>query len=299
MSEWLLIIILLVFVAFGASFLFIRNEVRRREELKRLEISNSQSDDSRAWLEAHNSMHRKLSTGDLSVQKANLRSQGESEIQEISNSQSDDSRAWLEAHNSMHSKNENSTRIPAWDQLVNLNSNQSNELIMKPDDEDSKGSSHHCAASSSSSQPVDSSLAQENVWLASRVRPEAQTFGISPAGAESLTASWLRYLGETDVTVTQISGDGGVDVFTSRYCCQVKNYSKQPVGASEVRDLLGTAYSMGLEPLIFTSSYLSASALDFSNQNGITAVQYSAELGTLTGINSLGESLLTQGHYAE
>ena len=254
MSEWLPIFILLVFAAVGASFLFIRSEVRRRQELKRHEISNSQSDDSRAWLEAHNSMHR---------------------------------------------NNENSGSIAVWDQLVNLNSNQSNDLIIEPDDQDSKGSSHDSAAFNSSSQPLDSSLARENVWLASRVRPEAQTFGISPAGAESLTASWLRYLGETDVTVTQVSGDGGVDVFTSRYCCQVKNYSKQPVGASEVRDLMGTAYSMGLEPLIFTSSYLSASALDFANQNGITAVHYSAELGTLTGINPLGDSLLLKGHYEE
>ena len=96
------------------------------------------------------------------------------------------------------------------------------------------------------------SRSNEKAWLSSRSKPLSQPYGVSYGGAEHLVADWLRDLGETSVEVTQLSGDGGVDVLTDAYCCQVKNYSRQNVSSSEARDLLGTALSMQLKPLLLS-----------------------------------------------
>lgn len=139
---------------------------------------------------------------------------------------------------------------------------------------------------------------QVEVWLANRSIPSPQALGVSHRGAEHLAALWLTYLGEEQVVVTQEVGDGGVDVISTNFCCQVKNYKKQPVTSSEVRDLYGTAHSMSLKPLLMTSSYLSSEALEWATLNGVAAINYSAEAGTLMGLNELGESLLASGRYS-
>jgi hypothetical protein len=137
----------------------------------------------------------------------------------------------------------------------------------------------------------------QSLWLDNRARPETQPFGVSDSGAEALVASWLSYLGQKQVEVTQYSRDGGIDVSTSTCVCQVKNYTKANVSASEVRDIFGTAVSEGKIALIFTSSSLSADAKAFCDKNGIAAVSYSAPEGSLSPINSFGKDLLNAGRY--
>ena len=140
---------------------------------------------------------------------------------------------------------------------------------------------------------------QIELWLEKRTSPAPQPFGVSDRGAEILAGAWLEYLGEESVEVTQATGDGGVDVATEHFCCQVKNYAKQPVGASEVRDLFGTATSLGLKPLIFTSSSLSREAELFSEANSIYAINYDAVHGSLSPLNDLGRELLVSGRYSQ
>lgn len=134
-------------------------------------------------------------------------------------------------------------------------------------------------------------------WLNSRQKPARQKFGVSHRGAEELTAEWLTYLGEQDVEITQYSNDGGVDVLTKTYCCQVKNYDKKPVGVVDVRALLGTAISRKLKPLLFTNSKLTNDALEFSSQNQIAVIEFNATDATLTGITFEGQKLLDNGFY--
>jgi hypothetical protein len=134
-------------------------------------------------------------------------------------------------------------------------------------------------------------------WLPKRQRPLPQKYGVSHRGAEELTAEWLVYLGEQGVSITQFSSDGGVDVLTSTYCCQVKNYDKKPVGVVEVRALLGTAVSKKLKPLLFTASKLTNEALAFSEQNRIAVVEFNAMNSTLSGLTFEGEKLLDSGRY--
>jgi hypothetical protein len=143
-----------------------------------------------------------------------------------------------------------------------------------------------------------SKVAEEH-WLSKRSRPSIQKYGISARGAEYLVADWLRFLGEASVQVTQEKNDGGIDVMTEDYGCQVKNYSKQNVTVSEVRDLFGAAVSFGKKPLLFTASGLSAEALAFSLSNSIPVIQFVAETGTLFHLNPAGEGFLHAGRYQD
>ena len=135
------------------------------------------------------------------------------------------------------------------------------------------------------------------IWLDSRKRPEPQPFGVSHEGAEHLVAEWLKYLGEESVEVTAFIGDGGVDVETDDYSCQVKNYGEGGVTASEMRDLFGAATAAGKEPILFTSSRLTAPAEEFANATGIACVKYDSQRSLLAPLNSAGRNFLDQGHY--
>lgn len=142
--------------------------------------------------------------------------------------------------------------------------------------------------------PPKSALAD---WLETRQPPAPQPYGVSHQGAEFLVADWLVYLGERSVQVTKQSGDGGIDVLTEDYCCQVKNYTSQNVGSPEVRDLFGTAVSMGRKPLLFTATALTPDASSFANSNSVAAVQFNAHDASLMGLNQHGEGFLFGGRY--
>jgi hypothetical protein len=150
-----------------------------------------------------------------------------------------------------------------------------------------------------SAQLPDSTPVQESEqeWIQNRVRPLAQKYGVSHRGAEELAAEWLRFLGEHGVEITSYSQDGGADVLTASYCCQVKNYEKKPVGVVEVRALLGTAVSQKLKPLLFTASKPTNEALIFCNENDIAVVEFDATNALLFGLTTEGHTLLSQGRY--
>ena len=142
-----------------------------------------------------------------------------------------------------------------------------------------------------------SSSTDFRVWLDSRKRPDPQPFGVSHEGAEHFVAEWLRYLGEEGVEVTSFIGDGGVDVQTDEYCCQVKNYGEGGVTASEMRDLFGAATAAGKKPILFTSSRLTAPAEEFASATEIACVKYDSQDSVLVPLNEAGRNFLEQGHY--
>ncbi|WP_084486098.1 restriction endonuclease [Humibacter albus] len=75
--------------------------------------------------------------------------------------------------------------------------------------------------------------------------------------------------GEPDATtITRFSGDGGVDVESTHYIAQVKNYSGT-VGVTEMRELGGVASVDGRKPLFFTSGTYSAGAVEFANDSAL------------------------------
>jgi hypothetical protein len=137
----------------------------------------------------------------------------------------------------------------------------------------------------------------EQEWVQNRVRPLAQKYGVSHKGAEALAAEWLRFLGEYRVEITPYSQDGGADVLTASYCCQVKNYEQKPVSVVEVRALLGAAVSMSLKPLLFTASKPTNAALIFCKETDIAVVEFDATNALLFGLTAEGHNLLRQGRY--
>lgn len=138
-----------------------------------------------------------------------------------------------------------------------------------------------------------------NYWLENRVRPQPQPYGVSDEGAEHLTAQWLQYLGFEDASVTQYSGDGGIDVETFDYVCQVKNYRDKAVSVTEVRELFGVAASERKRAILFTSSGATTQAIQFADRNGIALIRFDARSARLEEINDDGSDLLVNGEYEE
>lgn len=126
--------------------------------------------------------------------------------------------------------------------------------------------------------------------------PEPAKYGVSHEGAEHLVAEWMIYLGEVDAQVTRLSGDGGIDVESSHYVAQVKNYgSTQSVTSSDLRELKGVSTITGRKPLFFTSGTYPRAGIEFAEVTDIALFHYDAVEGSLTASNQLAADLLKHG----
>ncbi len=125
-------------------------------------------------------------------------------------------------------------------------------------------------------------------------RPSPMPYGVSPRGAEQLCCDWMRHLGSVDAEVTSYGGDGGVDVISREYVAQVKHYTGA-VGAPEVQQLVGVAYTSKKLPLFFTSGRYTPAAIVASESVSLPLFVYSAENGTLDAANSFAETHLRDG----
>lgn len=125
-------------------------------------------------------------------------------------------------------------------------------------------------------------------------RPSPMPYGVSPRGAEQLCCDWMRHLGSVDAEVTSYGGDGGVDVVSREYVAQVKHYTGA-VGAPEVQQLVGVAYTSKKLPLFFTSGRYTPAAIVASESVSLPLFVYSAENGTLDAANSFAEAHLLNG----
>jgi hypothetical protein len=85
---------------------------------------------------------------------------------------------------------------------------------------------------------------------------------------EIYCAGWVEHLGGKNVTVTQASADGGIDVVSDNEVAQVKLHGK-PVSVQPVRELFGAAKALSKSPIFFSSAGYTKSAIDFAEQNDI------------------------------
>jgi len=126
--------------------------------------------------------------------------------------------------------------------------------------------------------------------------PPPQPYGVNHQGAERFVADWMRHLGVRDATVTQYSGDGGIDVESRHVIAQVKNlHHAATVPVAHIRDLLGTATQRKKAAVLFTSGVISQSGLAFAESTGIALIRYDAEKGQLSGLNPRGRQAITSG----
>lgn len=126
--------------------------------------------------------------------------------------------------------------------------------------------------------------------------PPPQPYGVSHAGAEALVAAWMEHLGATRVRVTQVSGDGGIDVTSRGFIVQVKNLAaSSAVPVSSIRDLAGVASVDGRRAAMFTSGGYSTGGISFANSARIALFRYDAVMGTLTAVNGIASSVRRSG----
>ena len=129
-------------------------------------------------------------------------------------------------------------------------------------------------------------------------KPLPQPYGVSHEGAEALCAAWMRHLGEMDAEFTRVVGDGGIDVQSSRFIGQVKNYAGS-VGVASIRELAGVAVVDGRKALFFTSGTYASGAINFANQSGIALFVYDAVAGSLSSANQLAKKVISTGLLAD
>jgi hypothetical protein len=102
--------------------------------------------------------------------------------------------------------------------------------------------------------------------------PDANLYSgpVSARDFEFVAESWMKYWGVLDAEATTASGDGGIDVISSRFAAQVKFYANSKVGRPELQNLYGAAQGLNLGSLFFAySSGYSDLALAWAEQVGV------------------------------
>ena len=98
---------------------------------------------------------------------------------------------------------------------------------------------------------------------------------VSARDFEFIAESWMKYWGVLDAEATTASGDGGIDVISSRFAAQVKFYANSKVGRPELQNLYGAAQGLNLGSLFFAySSGYSDLALAWAEQVGVGCFEF-------------------------
>lgn len=95
-------------------------------------------------------------------------------------------------------------------------------------------------------------------------RPQASSW----RDAEHATAQWLAGRGETGIRVGAGTRDGGVDVETSRYVVQVKDWAGN-VGGPAVRQIHGVAAARGKRAMMVARAGFTRDAVSFARMAGV------------------------------
>lgn len=117
---------------------------------------------------------------------------------------------------------------------------------------------------------------------------------LTPRQAEELAARWMRSLRAKEVEVTQFSGDGGVDVTSSKYIAQVKNFAGN-VGVAPIRELSGVVRVDGRRGLFFVTSGYAPGAIEFADRSGIALFKMDHRTGQLMAVNEVAAALQKHG----
>ena len=112
--------------------------------------------------------------------------------------------------------------------------------------------------------------------------------------AESDCADWLRTHGEPSARLTKEGADGGVDIVSNRFVCQVKNY-KGSVGEPAIRDLYGVSVAEGKTPLFFTTGTYTKSAIEFADRVEIALIIFDAQYKNVSPASKTARTLLSRG----
>lgn len=139
-------------------------------------------------------------------------------------------------------------------------------------------------------------LGSLQIWQDHHPAPQPQPYGVSPEGAEVWVRDWMLHMGARHAEVTQLSGDGGLDVESELFVAQVKLYHS-PVPIAALRELAGVASfdPQGRSALFFTSSAYSTGGISFANTASMALFVFNLESGIVTGANDMGKRYVATG----
>jgi hypothetical protein len=110
---------------------------------------------------------------------------------------------------------------------------------------------------------------------------------------ENICRDWLEAWGDTNVQVTQRSGDGGIDVLSDHCVAQVKFYADQPVGRPELQQLKGASALYGdPEVVFFAYNGYTDHAIRYAEEVSMCLFDFHAHLGTFNSRNSHANELI-------
>jgi hypothetical protein len=110
---------------------------------------------------------------------------------------------------------------------------------------------------------------------------------------ENICRDWLEAWGDTNVQVTQRSGDGGIDVLSDHCVAQVKFYSDKPVGRPELQQLKGAAVPYGdPEVVFFAYNGYTDQAIMYAEEVSMCLFDFHAHLCTFNSRNSHANELI-------
>ena len=110
---------------------------------------------------------------------------------------------------------------------------------------------------------------------------------------ENICRDWLEAWGDTNVQVTQRSGDGGIDVYSDHCVAQVKFYADQPVGRIELQQLKGASALYGdPEVVFFAYNGYTDHAIRYAEEVSMCLFDFHAHLGTFNSRNSHANELI-------
>jgi hypothetical protein len=120
-------------------------------------------------------------------------------------------------------------------------------------------------------------------------RRQARTF----KQAEIDCAEWLQSHGEPSAQLTQDGADGGVDIISNRFVCQVKNYAGS-VGVPPIRALFGVSAAEEKLPIFFTTGTYTTSAVEFADKVSMPLFIFDARTRDCRGANYTARKLLSK-----
>jgi hypothetical protein len=109
--------------------------------------------------------------------------------------------------------------------------------------------------------------------------------------AEINAATWMRYWGYSDATVTNGGADGGIDVRSKRALAQVK-YLAAAVGRPDLQRLGGVGASEpGKQLFFFSGSDYTATALEYADATGMALFSYGLD-GSMAPVNAAARHVM-------
>jgi hypothetical protein len=123
-----------------------------------------------------------------------------------------------------------------------------------------------------------------------RCDPPAPQLIRTPHEAELTVAEWMRWLGYTNVGVTPVGADAGIDVYSDEALAQVK-MEGVPTGRPVVQNAYGVAAAEGKAALVFSLGGYVHTAIDWADKVGIPLFRFDLQ-GVPEAVNAAARRLL-------